>query len=65
MIRYYELIAELFFVMREKNIKGSDEYNETVKEYVAKVNEKIRYFHEFLECDDYETREERERRIKL
>lgn len=37
--------------MKAKVIKGSDEYNETSKDYIAKINDKIKYFHEHLMCD--------------
>lgn len=31
MVRYWALIADAFFSLKQKNIKGSDEYNEAVK----------------------------------
>ena len=64
MIRYYEMIAELFFVVKEKHIKGSDEYNDTVKEFLANANLRIRYFHEYLMCNQFETREQRQKRLE-
>lgn len=48
MIKYYELFGDIFGDIKQKDVKGNDEYKEASDGVLAKMSEKIKFFHEYL-----------------
>lgn len=56
MMKYFELINEVYMELKEKNIRNNEDYNNGVDAFFRNMKNKITFFHQHLICKDYITR---------